>query len=197
MDKPPDTTTAKAPPARPRGRPRRLNLEKIIDAALEMGLSDLEMDALAHKLGVGVGTLYGYVASRSELMELATRRMLEHPQIIDTGQRWQDMIEELAQIIFRTFAVERALLSELSKGGYETLVGKTFFVAVLDFLESRGFSRVVASDLYHEVGQVVLGAVVGSLNSSANAGPEPQSRVIGNYAPTLHKIISAYEAIVP
>lgn len=197
MNKPLDTQEQKGPAARPRGRPRRLDLDRIVDAALEMGLSDLEMDAIAHKLGVGVGTLYGYVASRGELIELATRRMLERPLIADTGQSWQQVIEELAQTSFQAFTRERALLAELTKGGYETFVGKAFFMAMIDLLESRGFSRPVASDLYHEVGQVVLGAAVGSLNQSAHDESEPRSPIIGNYAPTLEKIIAAYEAIVP
>lgn len=197
MSKPPDIPITDVPAARPRGRPRRLDLDKIVDGALEMGLSDLEMDALAHRLGVGVGTLYGYVASRGQLLELATRRMLERPLVIDTGQAWQEMIAELAQTIFRTFTVERALLAEITKGGYETFVGKAYFLAVIEFLESRGFSRAIAADLYHEVGQVVLGAAIGSLNSSAHCENEPRSAMIGNYVPTLQKIISAYEAIVP
>lgn len=197
MSKPLDTQISTGPAARPRGRPRRLDLDKIVDAALDVGLSDLEMDTIAQKLGVGVGTLYGYVSSRGELMELATRRILERPLIADIGQSWQQVIEELAQTSFQAFTRERALLAELTKGGYETFVGKAFFVGMIDLLESRGFTRAVAADLYHEVGQVVLGAAVGSLNPSAHDENEPYSPIIGNYAPTLKKIIAAYEAIVP
>jgi len=162
-----------------------------------MGLSDIEMDALAQKLGVGVGTLYGYVTSRSQLLELATRQMLERPLIADTGQPWQQVIEEMAQTSFRTLTQDRVMLAELAKGGYETFDGQAYFEATIDLLESRGFPRTVASDLFYEVGQVVLGAAVASLNGSTNTGNEPQSPMRGNYVPTVQKIIAAYEKIVP
>jgi len=197
VNEPPDIPKAQAPAARPRGRPRRLDLNQIIDAALKMGLSDIEMDALAQKLGVGVGTLYGYVSSRSQLLELATRQMLERPLIADTDQTWQQVMEEMAQTSFRTLTQDRVMLAELAKGGYETFDGKAYLTATIDLLENRGFTRPVASDLFYEVGQVVLGAAVVSLNTTANTGIELQSPMRGNYVPTMQKIIAAYEAIVP
>ncbi len=62
------------PGIRPRGRPRSLTTEQIVEAALkltdESNLGDVSMRSLAHELGVPVMTIYNYVASKEALNEL-------------------------------------------------------------------------------------------------------------------------------
>jgi TetR/AcrR family transcriptional regulator, tetracycline repressor protein len=55
------------------GRPRRLSREQLLDAALalidEHGLDRLTMEQVAASLGVGTSTVYGYVATRQDLVD--------------------------------------------------------------------------------------------------------------------------------
>ncbi len=53
-----------------RGRPPRLSRERIVAAALEFDLESLTMRGLAERLGVTHSTLYGWVSSREELLDL-------------------------------------------------------------------------------------------------------------------------------
>ena len=68
------------PGIRPRGRPRSLKTEQIVEAALEadrrMGSTKISMRSLANELGVPVMTIYNYVASKEALNELVVDHAL-------------------------------------------------------------------------------------------------------------------------
>ncbi|MEX3515301.1 MULTISPECIES: TetR/AcrR family transcriptional regulator [unclassified Corynebacterium] len=72
--------TTPASPGRPRGRRPVLSLELIVDATVELldqvGESKLTFRRLAEHVGTGVGSLYHYVASKQELLDHATNRVL-------------------------------------------------------------------------------------------------------------------------
>ncbi|GAB3404296.1 TetR/AcrR family transcriptional regulator [Flindersiella endophytica] len=53
-----------------RGRPAQLSRERIVATALELDLDTLTMRGLADRLGVTHSTLYGWVSSRAELLDL-------------------------------------------------------------------------------------------------------------------------------
>ncbi len=66
--------------ALPRGRPRRLTLARVLDAAIRVvssrGVKAMTMEAVARELGVGTMTLYGYVDSRDDLIDRAVTHLL-------------------------------------------------------------------------------------------------------------------------
>jgi TetR/AcrR family transcriptional regulator, tetracycline repressor protein len=68
------------PGIRPRGRPRSLTTEQIVEAGLkltdESSLDDVSMRSLANELGVPVMTIYNYVASKDALNELVVDHVL-------------------------------------------------------------------------------------------------------------------------
>jgi AcrR family transcriptional regulator len=85
------------------GRPRRLTLDAIVDAACEVGIAKLEMSLVAERLNTGVATLYGYVRGRDHLLELVAQRLVGQALIKDEGQSWQDILREHATITYRLF----------------------------------------------------------------------------------------------
>src|SRR5687768_11814749 len=94
------------PTARPRkaaGRPRRITLDAVIEAACELGIDSFEMTSVAERLGIGVATLYGYVEHREHLVRLAAARCARREQILDRGQSWQDVLREHAAITFEIY----------------------------------------------------------------------------------------------
>ena len=177
-----------------RGRPRTLDLDRLVDAAIEMGLSNLDMDALASRLGVGAGTIYGYVRSRDELVSLAAGRIFGKRLLLDTGQSWQEAIRQMAASGFEVFISDRAMLGEFIKGTYSTLVGDAYIAALVNLLMSRGFSRTDAQSLYFEVSQTVLGAALAQLQRIANPGGAlSYPEAMGDYHRTVERIIKGYE----
>lgn len=68
-----------------RGRRPKVSVDDVVDAAIELadrdGLAALSMRALAEQLGVGVMTLYSYVASRDDLVVLMFDQVLGRTEL--------------------------------------------------------------------------------------------------------------------
>jgi AcrR family transcriptional regulator len=182
------------------GRPRRLTLDAIVDAACEVGIAKLEMSLVAERLNTGVATLYGYVRGRDHLLELVAQRLVGQALIKDEGQSWQDILREHATLTYRLFRSLPHLITNLMakdvKPNFE------YSIRVLAMLEDRGMPSSAASNAYVEVNQVVIGAAVSMIRREAldemsiAAGgsriPFPDS--VGDFNPTLERIIAGYEA---
>jgi AcrR family transcriptional regulator len=83
------------PQARGRGRPRRVELDDIVRAALEIGLERLTMRGVAARLGVGLSTLYYHVESVDELSRLAGGQLMERLVLPEFGpERWEEMARQ-------------------------------------------------------------------------------------------------------
>jgi AcrR family transcriptional regulator len=105
----PRLSTRKPQPARP-ARERNLNREAILDAAMAIvdadGLDALTMRSVAHSLRTGQASLYAYVKSKEELIELLIDRVIGE---ISFGgepdpERWQDQLREAARQIRAVYA---------------------------------------------------------------------------------------------
>lgn len=100
-------------PARTTGRPPRLSVDAVVSAAI--GLADVEglaaasMGRLGTVLGVGTMTLYTYVRSRSELLDLMVDQTLRTRALPGPGDErpagWRARVELFGE---RTRAVYRA-----------------------------------------------------------------------------------------
>src|SRR5579875_291805 len=91
-------------------RRRALSQEVIVDAALEIvdreGLDALTMRTVAHALGTGPASLYAYVGSKEELVELVVERVIGEVRIGGEPDpaRWSDQLKETAREMRRVFA---------------------------------------------------------------------------------------------
>jgi AcrR family transcriptional regulator len=74
------------PPA-PRGRPRKLTVDAVVDAAVALivddGFATLSTRTLARRLGVRSSTLYSYFESVDEIADAAVSRMLDGIRVPD------------------------------------------------------------------------------------------------------------------
>ena len=100
------------------GRPRVQTSENVVSEAIalveEEGLGSLTMAGLARRLGIGTMTLYGYVASRDELIDQMVARLLDQqptPPAL-TEKAWVDSLVTYMGTL-RTWAVERPALLHL------------------------------------------------------------------------------------
>ncbi|MDE3134050.1 MAG: TetR/AcrR family transcriptional regulator C-terminal domain-containing protein [Acidobacteriota bacterium] len=95
--------------SRPR-RQRALSQGAIVDAALAIidreGLDALTMRTVAHALGTGPASLYAYVGSKEQLVELVVERVIGEVRIGGEPDpaRWSEQIKETAREMRRVFA---------------------------------------------------------------------------------------------
>ena len=186
------------------GRPRRLTLEAIVDAACEVGIAKLEMSLVAERLNTGVATLYGYVRGRDHLLELVAQRLVGQALIKDEGQSWQEILREHATITYRLFQSLPQLITNLMAKEPEQH-SFDYSGRVLMMLENRGLPADLAINAYIEVNQVVIGAAISMMRREGLAqlvadeadDCDPLPAILGDYRVTLERIISGYEADLP
>src|SRR3979490_1108511 len=79
---------------RRRGRPRQTDRERIVEAAIDVGLESLTMRRVAERLGVHPSALNYHVASREELLGAVASSVFQlawqEPWTPVTGATWQE-----------------------------------------------------------------------------------------------------------
>ncbi|EZP74190.1 Regulatory protein TetR [Sphingomonas paucimobilis] len=165
-------------PRRP-GRPRSLEIDQIIDAALDLGLESLTMGRVADRLGVVKAALYNYVATREELVMLAAARAAGmHPFPEDEGQSWKDYALDHARALFELLTGDAQLLISYMTGGMGQLASADRTEAWLRAMTKRGFTADEAIRLLQSIGYLVVGAAASALHAKAAATPEDEARAI-------------------
>ena len=163
------TATAAMPARRGAGRPPRLTLKQVVDAACEIGLDKVDMVSVARKLGIGVATLYGYVEGRDHLIRLAAQRLAGRSGIEDEGQSWQDALREHASRSFATYRATPQLIRQLMSGQLGDMADSGHADALLALLLDRGLSPERALTIFLQANQLVIGAAVGAAYAQSMA----------------------------
>ncbi len=84
--------TARTRTSRSRGRPNRIDLDAIADAALELaseGVDALTVQRVADKLGVQRSAIYHYLDSRDALLRALAERLVESIVWPEPGEDWR------------------------------------------------------------------------------------------------------------
>lgn len=89
-------------PQRTRGPRQRVSVDRVVDAAIaladESGLEALSMRAVAERLGIGAMSLYTYVESKSQLVDLMVDQVTaELPTDVDDAAGWRANLERMAR----------------------------------------------------------------------------------------------------
>lgn len=83
-----------------RGPKRGLSLEQILDTAIELadaeGVTALSMGRVAKSLGFTTMSLYRYVSSKDELLELISDRVVGPPPVLPKDASWRVQLEAWA-----------------------------------------------------------------------------------------------------
>ncbi len=160
------------------------------------------MAAVAEKLGVAKAVLYGYVASRDELVELAAAHALtQHDFPSDRGQTWSVWILEYARSLFEIMTTDGQLFESWLSGAQSPMVEVDAAELWLTALTRRGFSGGEALQLRHAVSQLVIGASASLKHSRAwrsrgQARPLSMKKVVRGRPrgelPLLHEFIDVF-----
>jgi AcrR family transcriptional regulator len=149
-----------------RGRPRQFSLDEVIDAALDLideaGVQALSMQALGRRLGTGSATLYNYVESRDELIDLMLGRALSEqppvPRATDIDD-WADGLVDYMVAGFRAGIARPALLQLWQQRPYIHVGAAARTQDELSFLEAIGFSASRAAEVYRILASQLLGHI--------------------------------------
>ncbi|KZB84941.1 TetR/AcrR family transcriptional regulator [Amycolatopsis regifaucium] len=145
------------PPSRP--APASLSRERIVRAAIRLadadGLEAVSLRKVAAALDVGPMRLYGYIASKEELLDLMVDAV--HAEIRPTGDHWREVLRSLAEST-RHVAHQHEWLADLLGGrprlGPNALAGGEIVLAALDDVGVDAKMPVVSA-----VNSYVIGAV--------------------------------------
>ncbi|MGC7093290.1 TetR/AcrR family transcriptional regulator [Amycolatopsis lurida] len=145
------------PPERP--APAPLSRERIVRAAIRLadadGLEAVSLRKVAAALDVGPMRLYGYIATKEELLDLMVDAV--HAEIRPVGTGWREVLRSLAETTRRT-AQQHEWLADLLGGrpqlGPNTLAGGEAVLAAMDGVDLDTVVPAVAA-----VNAYVVGAV--------------------------------------
>lgn len=179
------------------GRPRRLTLDAIIDAACDIGLNNLDMALVAERLNTGVATLYGYVKSREQLEQLVFQRLATGARVGEDAASWQDVLREHASVSFHTTESSPHILAYLVNGE-PTERENAYAAEIIRKLSNHGLPTEHAVMLYIEVTQLVIGAAVCLARAKRMVERNPACALfvadsLGDYRPTMERIFRDYE----
>lgn len=169
------TLSANAEPDRPRrGRRALLTRAQVARAAFDLvdaeGGAALTMNRLAQELGVGAMTLYGYAASKDEIVNMLPDLLFEDLPAIDAGLPWADALEQLHVALFQRLVGhgEVTLLIANSPAFGRARAG--ILEAVLGCLADAGFSPTDAFELQRTLGTYTSGFAQLALSRPAGPG---------------------------
>lgn len=161
--------TPAAPKSTRVGRPPRVSVQRIIAAALDIGLEQASLKQIAEHLGVAPATLYRHVRNRNELLRLAAfeltlaRRL---PQGKD--EHWSELATRYAETLFESFCAEPQLMNELLKGRLGPHAEIDVLEQFLQAIGQHGFDVQQGVWLFHTIGTLTLGAAAGAIGLQAS-----------------------------
>jgi AcrR family transcriptional regulator len=137
-----------ATPAKPAlGRKPTLNLDAVVNAAIELadaeGLAAASMTRVAKALAVGTMTLYTYVPSKEELLDLMIDQVLGERELPGPGDprpaNWRDQVEvysEETRAMFRRHRWLAQISTIRPPVGPGMLAGREYLLSALSALSS-------------------------------------------------------------
>jgi len=186
--------------ANPRGQ-QGLNYEAIVNAAIELadegGPEAISMRKIATKLGVGTMSLYWYVPSKDDLLDLvldSLRGSIELPEV-PPGE-WRQGLTEFARSM-RGMMLRHPWVVSFSSAGPPVGPNSLRIVeASLGFFDNTGVDTRTAIFSSMAVDTYVVGSVIRELQEMEAEHPEPDDNIFDQDSPVVQEFV-AYLADYP
>lgn len=150
-----------SPVARRRGRPARIDRDRIIAAALGMDPSQVTMQSVADRLGVDRSAVHYHVKSKGELQalvaEAALNAAIRVPELPD-GADWRDVLAAFAETMRRAGLAEAEYTPHLKGHLWFPERGLRLTERVLDALVAAGLTAEEAAQVFVLLVRVVVSA---------------------------------------
>ncbi|HUR73265.1 MAG TPA: TetR/AcrR family transcriptional regulator [Sporichthya sp.] len=162
--------------ARPRGRPKKVTLEEIADAALALldseGMEAVSFRRVAAELGVSHMTLYSYLDSKEALLDAVVGRALEVPELTNPHGDWpaslREVLIEIHDALVARPGVAQLILTQALNGPWVTGIRDR----LLALLKPAGFSRARTVDAISVLVNYVLGTAMVAASRGTGASPK-------------------------
>ncbi len=149
------------------GRPPRISRAQIADAALEIGLADLTLRAVADHLEVSVAALYHHIDGKDDLMRLAADRSATQLALpVDTGQHWSVWLLEWAVYNRAAFMADPVLLEQYLDGAISPAVIARGTETMLAGLVRQDFTVTEALGAFELVSACAIGMAVTAIREA-------------------------------
>ncbi len=185
-------------PARSRGPRPGLSVDRIVTAAIELadaeGLAALSMRRVAERLGVGTMSLYTYVPSKAELVDVMFDTACGEAAHIEPAGRWRARLAAVARASWELYrrhpwmlqvvAMSRPPLGPNSIAGYDR---------DLRAVDGIGLSDLEMDSVVNLVAVFVQGAARTAVEAASSAADTGQTdeEWWSTYGPLLEKVFDA------
>ncbi|WP_315584890.1 TetR/AcrR family transcriptional regulator [Actinomyces viscosus] len=85
---------------RPTGPRPGFSRDDVVDAALEIGIADFTLTAVAKRLGVAVSGLYRTIASREDLLAACLERIASRVEVPRPGRSWPETVRAHVEAVW-------------------------------------------------------------------------------------------------
>jgi AcrR family transcriptional regulator len=168
--------------------PRRLSLDAIVDAAVEVLAADgpaaVTMRRLADDLGVGVMTLYGYVRTKEEIFSAVFDRGIAGiPIPARRTAPWPDVARQIFGAVFDALTEHPELRNIVVTQPMEGAAARAATEAMEGALRDAGLSAEAARAAFDALANYTFGAAQRSTRESYAEGLELVIAGIGATSP--------------
>ncbi|CAM3032992.1 TetR/AcrR family transcriptional regulator [Prescottella defluvii] len=165
-----------------RGPKRGLSVPEILDAAIELaddeGVASLSMARVAKRLGFTTMSLYRYVESKDELLELISDRVLGPPPTIPPTLSWREGLEMWAHAEYDALMRHRWWLRLPINGAPLGPNNVAWLEAALGCLASAGLPEAVKVQIALNVSVHVIGRARFAMDLVPDAEPDNYARIL-------------------
>ena len=141
MPQPPNEVSQKPS----RGRPARISLDDIADAALHLGLHDLTMTSLGDHLGVRHSALYRHAKDRDAVIRYAVARAIGKLDWQTSQGDWRSEALALGHALWDLFFTTPGLADFAQDPRYQSEAGAASFCEAVEHFMSFGFDEIDAA----------------------------------------------------
>lgn len=144
------------------GRPPSLTIDRILDAAVQIGLDQLTIRRLAAALGVAPSSIYEYFPSRDAIVAGAIRRSVSGLTLRDpTGIGWRDYVTDFAASIVENRVQHPEYIRFHVDGNDTAAILAEVIRQFVDAMGSYGCGMPDALWLLRRLGPLTMSAAIG------------------------------------
>lgn len=123
----------------PRGRPAKLNREKIVAAALDFDLETLSIEGLARQLKVTGPALYRHVGSREALIDACLDHVCQRIEVPPDSLDWRPYLHALGHAFRNIMLLHPGVCHYAAQVGPTTSAGYALIDNAMRVLKRAGF----------------------------------------------------------
>ena len=126
---------------RRRGPKPKFTLEDAVDVALELGLSEFSLAAVAKELGFSTPSLYRVIDNRDDLVDKCLERISQTLQLPPADQKWQDQLRFFTDEIWRVLDDYPGLGEVVLTRPLSILHAKDYIWELVDQCQAAGYGE--------------------------------------------------------